>query len=102
MRCTEAAMGRLFSAEDLAELKKEASYRIVTLDENSKAQLRRFKNEKNEKNEKAAMNSEEHEKVSQNWHDKIEKVPNRRYNENLNFNESNQSVMLTRPELDNS
>lgn len=37
MRCTEAAMGRIFSTEELDEIKKEASYRIVTLDENGKA-----------------------------------------------------------------
>lgn len=38
-------MGKLLSVEDLTKIKKEASYRIVTLDEDSKAELRKAKKE---------------------------------------------------------
>ena len=38
MRCTEVAMGRLFSKQDLAEIKKEASIRTVNLDDDNDGQ----------------------------------------------------------------
>jgi len=38
MRCTEVAMGRLFSEQDLAEIKKEASFRTITLDDDKVGQ----------------------------------------------------------------